>query len=131
MKFYECEHCGNIIEYVNASGVPVMCCGQKMKEIVPGTSDGAHEKHVPVVTIDGDKVVDGNGVVVEVVVEDIEGVEFSLLEVLGVVTKEVILLELVEIKEELFPPIEISKEQLASKIDNPSKTIFFFIIYTS
>ena len=33
-----------------------MCCGQKMTELVPGTSDGAHEKHVPVVTIDGDKV---------------------------------------------------------------------------
>ena len=56
MKFYICEHCGNIIEYVKESGVPVMCCGQKMTELVPGTSDGAHEKHVPVVAIDGDKV---------------------------------------------------------------------------
>ena len=56
MKFYICEHCGNIIEYVKESGVPVMCCGQKMTELVPGTSDGAHEKHVPVVVIDGDKV---------------------------------------------------------------------------
>ena len=57
MKYYICEHCGNIIEYVKESGVPVMCCGQKMTEIIPGTSDGAHEKHVPVVTVDGDKVV--------------------------------------------------------------------------
>ena len=56
MKYYICEHCGNIIEYVKDSGVPVMCCGQKMTEIVPGTSDGAHEKHVPVVIVDGDKV---------------------------------------------------------------------------
>ena len=56
MKYYICEHCGNIIEYVKDSGVPVMCCGQKMTEIIPGTSDGAHEKHVPVVTVDGDKV---------------------------------------------------------------------------
>ena len=56
MKFYVCEKCGNIIEFVKESGVPVMCCGQKMVELVPGTSDGAHEKHVPVVTIDGDKV---------------------------------------------------------------------------
>ena len=56
MKFYICEHCGNIIEYVKESGVPVMCCGQKMTELVPGTSDGAHEKHVPVVTVDVDKV---------------------------------------------------------------------------
>jgi superoxide reductase len=55
-KFFICEHCGNIIEYVKETGVPVMCCGQKMTELVPGTSDGAHEKHVPVVTIDGCKV---------------------------------------------------------------------------
>ena len=57
MKFYVCEHCGNIIDFVKESGVPVMCCGQKMTELVPGTSDGAYEKHVPVVTIDGDKVI--------------------------------------------------------------------------
>ncbi|MBR6665298.1 MAG: desulfoferrodoxin [Lachnospiraceae bacterium] len=56
MKYFICEHCGNIIEYVKESGVPVMCCGQKMTELVPGTSDGALEKHVPVVTIDGCKV---------------------------------------------------------------------------
>lgn len=56
MKFYVCEHCGNMVEMVKDSNVPVMCCGQKMKELVPGTSDGAVEKHVPVVTIDGNKV---------------------------------------------------------------------------
>ncbi|MBE5950403.1 MAG: desulfoferrodoxin [Lachnospiraceae bacterium] len=56
MKYYVCERCGNIIEYVNDTGIPVMCCGQKMIELVPGTSDGAHEKHIPVVTIEGDKV---------------------------------------------------------------------------
>ena len=56
MKFYVCEHCGNIIEYVNDSGVPVICCGEKMKEIVPGSVDAAVEKHVPVVTVDGNKV---------------------------------------------------------------------------
>ena len=37
-------------------GVPIMCCGQKMTELIPGTSDGAVEKHVPVVTVDGNKV---------------------------------------------------------------------------
>ena len=56
MKFYVCEHCGNIIEYLNQTPVSVMCCGQKMTEMVPGTSDGAHEKHVPVVTLNGDTV---------------------------------------------------------------------------
>lgn len=56
MKFFKCETCGNIIQFMNASGVPVMCCGQKMTELVPGTSDGAAEKHVPVIAQDGNKV---------------------------------------------------------------------------
>ena len=56
MKYYVCEHCGNIIELVNDSGVPVMCCGQKMTEIVPGSVDAAVEKHVPAVTVEGNLV---------------------------------------------------------------------------
>lgn len=55
-RFFICEHCGNIVEMVKDNGVPVMCCGQKMTELIPGTSDGAAEKHVPVVTVDGNKV---------------------------------------------------------------------------
>ena len=54
--FYICEHCGNIIAKVRDSGVPVVCCGQPMTQIVPGTSDGAHEKHVPVYTVEGNIV---------------------------------------------------------------------------
>ena len=69
MKFYVCEHCGNIIEFVKETGVPVMCCGQKMTELVPGTSDGAHEKHVPVVKVDGDKVIVEVGAVEHPMVE--------------------------------------------------------------
>ena len=56
MKFYRCNRCGNIIAFVESSGVPVMCCGQKMEEILPNTTDAANEKHVPVVTVDGNKV---------------------------------------------------------------------------
>lgn len=48
MKFYICEHCGNIIAMVKESGAPISCCGQKMTEIVPGVTDTAAEKHVPV-----------------------------------------------------------------------------------
>lgn len=48
MKFYRCEHCGQIVTFVKNVGVPVMCCGQKMQEIVPGTTDASAEKHVPV-----------------------------------------------------------------------------------
>ena len=49
-KFYKCPHCGNVIQKVVDSQVPVVCCGEKMKELVPGTVDASLEKHVPVVT---------------------------------------------------------------------------------
>ena len=55
-KFYICEHCGNIIAKVKDAGVPVMCCGQKMTEIIPGTTDASQEKHVPVYTVEGNLV---------------------------------------------------------------------------
>ncbi|MCR5673524.1 MAG: desulfoferrodoxin [Lachnospiraceae bacterium] len=48
MKFYRCAHCGQIVAIVKGTGVPIMCCGEKMQEIVPGTTDAALEKHVPV-----------------------------------------------------------------------------------
>ena len=49
-KFYKCEHCGNVVIKVVDSSVPLICCGEKMKELVPNTVDASQEKHVPVVT---------------------------------------------------------------------------------
>ena len=57
VKFYRCNHCGNIVEKIIDSTVPVVCCGEPMKQLVPNTSDGAGEKHVPVVEINGQNVV--------------------------------------------------------------------------
>ena len=56
MKFYICETCGNIVTHVNASGVPVFCCGKPMTELIPGTTDAAVEKHVPVYSVEGNTV---------------------------------------------------------------------------
>ena len=56
MTFYKCEHCGNIIAHVKDSGVRCVCCGEEMKPLVPNTSDGAGEKHVPVISRDGNTV---------------------------------------------------------------------------
>ena len=53
MTFYKCEHCGNIIAHINDSGVRCVCCGETMKPLTPNTSDGAGEKHVPVLTKEG------------------------------------------------------------------------------
>lgn len=60
-KFFKCNHCGNVIVKVVDAGVPVMCCGEKMVELVPNTIDASGEKHLPVVT-----VLDNNSIKVEV-----------------------------------------------------------------
>ena len=57
LKFYRCNHCGQIVAIVKKTGVPIICCGEPMSEIVPGTSDGAVEKHVPVYEVNDGKVV--------------------------------------------------------------------------
>lgn len=56
MKFYRCAHCGQIIAVVKKTGVPIICCGEPMKEIVPGTTDASLEKHVPVYEVKDGKV---------------------------------------------------------------------------
>ncbi len=55
-KFYICKHCGNIYAAVKQTKVPVMCCGAKMEEIIPGTVEASVEKHVPVYTVEGNLV---------------------------------------------------------------------------
>ncbi len=55
-KFFICEHCGNIVGMIFSSGVRIVCCGDEMKELVAGTTDGAYEKHLPVVKVDGNRV---------------------------------------------------------------------------
>lgn len=50
-KFYKCRVCGNIVEMIHPSGIPMMCCGQNMEEIRPQKEDGPAEKHVPVLTM--------------------------------------------------------------------------------
>ena len=57
LKLYKCKHCGNIVAYVKNSGVPVYCCGEQMQEMVANTVDASQEKHVPVVTRNGNEIV--------------------------------------------------------------------------
>ncbi len=56
MEFYRCSRCGQIIAIVKKTGVPVICCGEKMQKIEPGTTDASVEKHVPVVNKEGNIV---------------------------------------------------------------------------
>ncbi len=79
MKFYVCEICGNLVEMVKESGAAITCCGQKMKEIVPGTVDAAFEKHVPVVQVIGQQVKVSVGAVTHPML-DVHYIEWIALE---------------------------------------------------
>ena len=56
IRFFKCNHCGNIIGVIHNAGVPMMCCGEKMQELIPGTVEAAVEKHIPVVKVEGNTV---------------------------------------------------------------------------
>ena len=56
MKFYYCKLCKNIITFVKEVNPNIVCCNEKMVELVPGSVDAAHEKHIPVVDINENKV---------------------------------------------------------------------------
>lgn len=48
-QFYRCEICGNIVEVLHVGEGELVCCGKPMQLLVANTTDGAVEKHVPVV----------------------------------------------------------------------------------
>lgn len=56
VKFLVCERCGNLVGVISDSGAPISCCGQPMKVIEAGTVEASREKHIPVVTVEGDTV---------------------------------------------------------------------------
>ena len=78
-KFFVCKHCGNMIGLLHDAGVPMMCCGEKMVELVPNTTDAAQEKHVPVATAEGNKV-EGNVGSVDHPMHDEHWIEWACLE---------------------------------------------------
>lgn len=52
-KFFLCKHCGNLVTFIVESGVPMVCCGEEMTEIVANTQEASTEKHIPVITKEG------------------------------------------------------------------------------
>ena len=48
-RFFKCVHCGNMLGLINDKGVPLMCCGEKMAELIPNTAEASTEKHLPAV----------------------------------------------------------------------------------
>lgn len=53
MEFFKCDVCGNVVIKVVNGGGEMVCCGQKMRLLKAGITDGAKEKHVPAVELDG------------------------------------------------------------------------------
>ena len=57
VKFFKCAHCGKIIGVIaGPAEVPTICCGEPMAELVANIVDAASEKHVPVISVDGNLV---------------------------------------------------------------------------
>lgn len=54
--FYHCPLCGNMLTREAGSTDHPVCCGESMQRLVAQTADSSTEKHVPVITIDGNKV---------------------------------------------------------------------------
>lgn len=55
-KFLICRHCGNLAALIRDQGVPIYCCGEEMQALVPGTTEGSGEKHIPVYEVEGNTV---------------------------------------------------------------------------
>ncbi|MBO4873603.1 MAG: desulfoferrodoxin [Lachnospiraceae bacterium] len=56
LQFLKCPKCGQIVLTIKNKPCDVHCCGVPMEVLVPGTSDGAYEKHVPVFEQIGNQV---------------------------------------------------------------------------
>ena len=54
-KVYRCDIYGRVLPTLEDGDAPI-CCNQPMQLLVAGTTDAAVEKHVPAVTVDGNKV---------------------------------------------------------------------------
>ncbi|MFO7760403.1 MAG: desulfoferrodoxin [Thermodesulfobacteriota bacterium] len=48
LEVYKCNVCGNIVEVLHGGKGDLVCCGQNMQLVEPGTVDAAREKHVPI-----------------------------------------------------------------------------------
>ena len=56
MKFFICKRCGNMVGLIKNGGVPMVCCGEKMTELVPNTVEASTEKHLPLVSVSGNSI---------------------------------------------------------------------------
>ena len=57
-EIYRCELCGNVVSIIEDGAGELVCCGESMDILFAKTGEQeGKEKHVPVVTIEEDKVI--------------------------------------------------------------------------
>ena len=56
VKVFKSAKCNELVLVLKDDDGHLACCGEPMKLLKANTTDAANEKHVPVVTVDGNKV---------------------------------------------------------------------------
>ncbi len=56
LEVYKCAVCGNIVEVLHTGSGTLVCCGQNMDLLEEKVQEEGMEKHLPVITVDGNKV---------------------------------------------------------------------------
>ncbi|MCQ2458672.1 MAG: desulfoferrodoxin [Clostridia bacterium] len=51
VRIFKCSVCGQIVMVMEDTGVPMVCCGEEMEELIPCSVDASLEKHVPVISV--------------------------------------------------------------------------------
>jgi superoxide reductase len=86
-EVFKCSVCGNIVNVLTVGGGELICCNQPMELMAEKISDTGMEKHIPVVTKDGDKVVVKVGSV-EHPMEDAHFIEWVEVEANGITQRK-------------------------------------------
>lgn len=55
LEIYKCDLCGNVVEVLCEGGGTLVCCNEDMILLKENSEDATAEKHVPVITIDGEE----------------------------------------------------------------------------
>ena len=56
LRVFRCKKCGQMVMMLKKSKCDMYCCDEAMEELIPGTTDAAVEKHVPVYEVKDNKV---------------------------------------------------------------------------
>ena len=56
LRVFRCKKCGQMVMMLKKSKCDMYCCEEAMEELIPGTTDAAVEKHVPVYEVKDNKV---------------------------------------------------------------------------